>query len=105
MEENVNRPKMKDLSRKRVVKILDEIFDMVKIFYKSGGSDYHIVIAKLKEEGWITTKNPTIFQNRSNYKGWIVFCQPLQLKERTNYTVWACKKGDFNIKVYPSKRI
>jgi len=105
MVENINRPKMKNISGKKVVKILDEIMDRTKILYKSGGGDYHIVIVKLKEEGWITTKNPTIFQNRSNYKGWILFCQPLQLKEKTNYMLWACMKGDFSKRVYPSKRI
>ncbi len=94
-----------DLSEKRIKKILDDITDKIQILYESEGGDYHNIITGLKEEGWIITRNLTIFQNRSNYKGWIVFCQPLQLKEKTNHMMWACKKGDYSKRVYPSKRI
>ncbi len=104
-ESKLYNPKIKDIPKRRMQKILDDITDRIQILYKSGGGDYHIVITELQKEGWITTRNLTIFQNRSNYKGWIVFCQPLQLKEKANHMLWACKKGDFNIRVYPSKRI
>lgn len=104
-ESKLYNPKIKDLPKRRMQKILDDITERIKILYESSGGDYQIIITGLKEEGWITTKNPTIFQNRSNYKGWVVFCQPLQLKEKTNYMMWGSKKGDFSKRVYPSKRL
>lgn len=112
MEENLKKSdikhfklKRKDIAEKRMIEILNDIIDKIKVFYMSGNNDYHFIITGLGEEGWILTKNPTIIQNRSNYKGWITFCQPLQIIERTNNILWACKKSNFNRRIYPTKKI